>query len=44
MDNKVSAITAKQMTKVELNCQSFHRKFDGKLKRIKFGFKTKIPT
>lgn len=35
----VSAQTAKEMTKVELNSVSFHRKFDGKLKRIKFKLK-----
>ena len=32
----VSAVTAKEMTKVDLNAYSFHRKFDGKLKQITF--------
>lgn len=41
LEHKVSALTAKEMTKVELNCQSFHRKFDGKLKEINFAFKKK---
>ena len=31
--------TAKEMTKVDLNYYSFHRKFDGKLKNIDLGFK-----
>lgn len=34
----VSESTAKEMTKVDLNSQSFHRKFDGELKDINFGF------
>lgn len=38
MEHKVSAVTAKQMCKLELNAQMFHRKFDGKLKTIEFGF------
>lgn len=37
----VSAQTAKEMTKVDLNPTSFHRKFDGKLQRIDFDFKKK---
>jgi len=37
----VSAQTAKEMTKVDLNHTSFHRKFDGVLKKINFGFKKK---
>lgn len=37
LEHPVSAQTAKEMTKVELNVQ-FHRKFDGKLKMIDFGF------
>ncbi len=41
MDHYVSALTAKEMTKVDLNHTSFHRKFDGKLKKINFGFKKK---
>lgn len=35
----VSEKTAKEMTKIDLNSQSFHRKFDGKLKRIDFKLK-----
>ena len=35
----VDAKTAKQMTKLELNSYSFHRKFDGKLDMIDFKFK-----
>lgn len=41
MDHFVSATTAKEMTKVDLNATSFHRKFDGILKRIDFDFKKK---
>jgi hypothetical protein len=39
LDHLVSAETAKQMTKVELNAYQFHRKFDGVLKEINLGFK-----
>ena len=39
LDHLVSAQTAKEMTKVELNSHTFHRKFDGKLKTIDLGFK-----
>lgn len=39
LDNYVTAKTAKQMTKVDLNHHSFHRKFDGKLQRIRLGFR-----
>lgn len=35
----VSERTAKEMTKVDLNSQSFHRKFDGKLQMINLEFK-----
>lgn len=35
----VSEKTAKEMTKVDLNAHSFHRKFDGTLKMIDLGFK-----
>lgn len=38
LEHYVSAQTAKEMTKVELNHCSFHRKFDGKLKIIDFEF------
>jgi hypothetical protein len=41
LDNPVSAQTAKEMTKVDLNSNSFHRKFDGKLKQIDFEFRKK---
>ena len=41
LDNPVSAQTAKQMTKIDLNHYSFHRKFDGKLQKIDFDFKKK---
>ena len=41
LDHFVDAKTAKQMTKLELNCHSFHRKFDGKLEMINFNFKKK---
>ena len=40
IDHLVSAQTAKEMTKVELNSQ-WHRKFDGTLKRIDLNFKKK---
>jgi hypothetical protein len=39
-DNPVSATTAKEMTKLDLNPTMFHRKFDGKLKEIDFKFET----
>jgi hypothetical protein len=41
LEQTVSAQTAKEMTKVDLNHNSFHRKFDGKLKKIDFDFKKK---
>jgi hypothetical protein len=41
LEHFVSAKTAKEMIKVELNCYSFHRKFDGKLKTINIKFKKK---
>ncbi len=41
LKNLVSAITAKEMTKVDLNSEQWHRKFDGKLEKIKFRFKEK---
>jgi len=41
LDHFVSASTAKEMTKLELNAYSFHRKFDGKLREIDLGFKRK---
>ena len=44
LDYPVSAITAKEMTKVDLNATSFHRKFDGRLQRIDLDFKSKDGT
>ena len=41
LEHTVSAKTAKEMSKVELNSYSFHRKFDGKLQKIDLGFKKK---
>lgn len=41
LEHSVSAQTAKEMSKVDLNHTSFHRKFDGKLKKIDFDFKKK---
>ena len=41
IDYFVSEQTAKQMTKIEMNHTSFHRKFDGKLKTIDFKFDKK---
>lgn len=38
-NNLVSAQTAKEMTKVELNAFQWHRKFDGKLKKISLHIK-----
>lgn len=41
LEHFVDAKTAKQMTKIEVNSYSFHRKFDGKLKEINFNFRKK---
>jgi len=41
LEHFVSAETAKQMTKAELNAYMFHRKFDGKLQKIDFNFRKK---
>lgn len=41
LDHFVSAKTAKEMTKLELNSYAFHRKFDGKLQKINFNFRKK---
>jgi hypothetical protein len=38
MEPCVSEQTAKEMTKIDMNPTSFHRKFDGKLKSINFNF------
>ena len=39
--NPVSAETAKFMSKIDVNSYMFHRKFDGKLKKINFKFGSK---
>ena len=39
--NPVSAETAKFMSKIDVNSYMFHRKFDGKLKKIDFKFSSK---
>lgn len=41
LEHFVTAKTAKEMTKLELNSYAFHRKFDGKLKGIDFKFSKK---
>jgi len=41
MNYLVSERTAKEMSKIEVNSVMFHRKFDGKLQTIDFGFKKK---
>jgi hypothetical protein len=41
LDHLVSAQTAKEMSNVDLNPESFHRKFDGKLEQINFDFSKK---
>lgn len=41
LEHFVSAKTAKEMTKLELNSYAFHRKFDGKLEKINFNFTKK---
>ena len=41
LEHLVSEQTAKEMTKLELNSISFHRKFDGKLKTVNLGLKRK---
>ena len=43
MDYLVSEKTAKEMTKVDLNHTSAHRKFDGKLEKINLKLRTKDP-
>ena len=42
LEHSVTAKTAKQMTKLELNSYQFHRKFDGKLEKIDLGLRKKI--
>lgn len=44
LEHLVSAQTAKEMTKLELNSYQWHRKFDGKLKQINFKFKKRDNT
>ena len=39
LDHKICACTAKELTKIELNAVAFHRKFDGKLRKINLGFR-----
>lgn len=39
LEHLVSAKTAKEMTKIELNAYQFHRKFDGKLNYIDLKFR-----
>jgi hypothetical protein len=41
IDHPVSSQTAKEMSKVDLNHTSFHRKFDGVLQKIDLGFTKK---
>jgi hypothetical protein len=41
LNHLVSEQTAKEMTRLDLNAFSFHRKFDGTLKKIKLKFKDK---
>jgi hypothetical protein len=41
LEHTVSAVTAKQMTKIDVNSYMYHRKFDGKLDKIDLGFKRK---
>ena len=41
LEHLVSEQTAKDMTKVELNSVSFHRKFDGVMKTVNLGLKRK---
>jgi len=41
LEHLVSEQTAKQMTKLEINSVSFHRKFDGVLKTVNLGLKRK---
>lgn len=44
IEKLVSGTTAKEMTKVELNHYTFHRKFDGKLDKINLRLKTSDST
>lgn len=42
LENFVSEKTAKEMTRLELNYFSYHRKFDGTMKSIDFNFKKSL--
>jgi hypothetical protein len=42
LERTVSAQTAKEMSKLDLNPTMFHRKFDGVLKRVDFNFGEKL--
>ena len=44
LDHFLSETTAKEMTKIEINSVSFHRKFDGKLKAVNCNLKAKDST
>jgi len=44
LEHPVSAITAKEMTKIDVNHCYWHRKFDGILKPVVFNFKKKDNT
>ena len=39
LENKVSETTAKEMTMIDVNSYSYHRKFDGKLQYVDFKLK-----
>lgn len=39
LEHLVSETTAKEMTKLEVNSYQWHRKFDGELSEINFGFR-----
>ena len=44
LDHLLSETTAKEMTRIEVNSVSYHRKFDGKLKPINCNLKAKDST
>tara|TARA_Y100000591_G_C21848416_1_gene710064 strand:- start:769 stop:1263 length:495 start_codon:yes stop_codon:yes gene_type:complete len=39
LENKISETTAKEMTMIDVNSYSYHRKFDGKLQYVDFKLK-----
>ena len=41
LENRVSETTAKEMTMIDINSYTYHRKFDGKLQYIDFKLKKK---